>query len=100
MATRTKPKESRFSWLVALLFWACLLVSVSLFALTVLSPKVLALSALEKEYHDNQVKLVDLERKVEYFQKVASALQTDAEFAKELARFEFNAVQPGEERIA
>ncbi|MEX2285591.1 MAG: hypothetical protein WD648_00800 [Planctomycetaceae bacterium] len=100
MASRSISKQSNLGWLVSLLFWACLLVAVALFALTVLSPKVLAFLELEKEYHQNQVRLVRLERQVEYFDKVASALQTDAEFAKELARFEFDAVRPGEERIA
>ncbi len=100
MASRSTSKQTNFAWLVSLLFWACLLVSVALFAITVLSPKVLAFLELEKEYHQNQVRLVRLERQVEYFDKVASALQSDTEFAKELARFEFDAIRPGEERIA
>lgn len=100
MASRSISKQSNLGWLVSLSFWACLLLAVALFALTVLAPKVLAFLELEKEYHQNQVRLVRLERQVEYLAKVASALQTDAEFANELARFEFDAVRPGEERIA
>jgi hypothetical protein len=83
-----------------MLFWTCLLLAIALFAMVVLSPKLLAYWQLEKEHYDNQVKLVRLERQVEYLNKVASALETDAEFAKELARFEFDAFRPGDERIA
>jgi hypothetical protein len=99
-ARRTTPTTIAFNWLVSLLFWACLLIAVGLYGVTVLSPKLVSFLELDQEYRENQVRLVRMEQQVEYFNKVAGALEKDPAFASELARIEFNATRPGEERIA
>lgn len=100
MAKRQRKTNSALGWLASLLFWGCLLVAVSLYGVVVLSPKVIAFLELDQEYRTNQARLVRMERQVEYFDKVAGALEKDPAFAAELARIEFDASKPGEERIA
>src|SRR5262245_13427599 len=100
MAKRRPTTSSTLGWLASLLFWGCLLVAVSLYGVVVLSPKVIAFLELDQEYRVNQARLVRMERQVEYFDKVAGALEKDPAFAAELARIEFDAAKPGETRIA
>jgi len=92
--------RSKIGWVASLLFWSCLLLSASLYGAVVLSPKVLTHLDLQNEHYANQVRLVSLERQTRYLTDVATALETDAEFVNELARVDFDAVRPGEERIA
>jgi len=51
------------------------------------------------DYVANQVQLVRLEEQVHYLKRVADALENDPDFASEMARVEFNAYEPGDERI-
>ena len=93
-------EESSFSWIISLIFWIFLFIAASLFASIVLAPRYLSYLNLRNEYHANQVRLVTLENQVEYLRQVAHSLEHDSEFRSEVARVDFDAVRPGEERIA
>lgn len=86
-------------WFVSLLFWLALFAAAALYAAVALAPKYLAYLEISREYYDNQVRLVGLQRQVAYLQKVGAALENDPQFAAELTRVEFDASRPGEERI-
>ena len=87
-------------WLASLAFWTSLLVATLLYAAVTLAPKVVAYVDLRDSHYRNQVDLVALERDVNHLEKVEEALEHDPQFAAELARINFDAVHPGEERIA
>jgi cell division protein FtsB len=91
------PVES--GWFVSLLFWLALLLAALLYGAVALSPKYMAWLETRREYHDGQVRLVALERQVGYLERVVSALESDPQFAAELARVDFDACRPGEEQI-
>lgn len=91
--------EPKGSWATSLAFWCCLLIAAALYASVTLSPKLFTQLALGHEHYRNQVRLVELEQEVDYLQAVAEALRNDPQFAAELARVEFDAVRPGDERI-
>ncbi len=99
MTTPTTTDPAKQSVIASLAFWFCLLVAAGLFAIVVLSPKLLTYIELKNEFYANQVRLVALEEQVGYLEKVSDALRNDPEFAKELARVEFGAARPGDERI-
>jgi cell division protein FtsB len=82
-----------------LAFWICLIAAAGIYAAVALSPKTLAYVRLQNQCFANQVHLVSLERQVQYLGRVAAALKSEPEFAAELARVEFDAVRPGDERI-
>jgi cell division protein FtsB len=86
-------------WLASLLFWLAVLAAAGMYALVALSPKVLAWHEERERWRSNQERLVRLERKVHYLKQVAQALESDPEFAAELARVELNASRPGDERL-
>jgi cell division protein FtsB len=87
------------AWLTSLLFWFAVLAAAGMYALVALSPKVLAWQEERARWRENQERLVWLERKVDYLKQVAQALESDPEFAAELARIELNASRPGDERL-
>lgn len=82
-----------------MLFWVCLFVSVACYAAVAVSPRMLQHLKLRREHDQNQLELVALEQQVEYLEKVGSALEHDPQFAAELARIDFDASRPGDERI-
>lgn len=86
-------------WLVALLFWLCLILAAAMYAAVSLSPKLLAWIELRDEHYAHQVRLVEVERQVSYLGRVVDALENDPEFAAQLARVDFDAARPGDERI-
>lgn len=88
------------SWVVAVLFWAAILVAGTLYAAVALSPKLLVYLNLRDEHYQTQVELVTLERRVMYLGRVMRAFENDPEFAAEQARVELGAERPGDERIA
>jgi hypothetical protein len=55
---------------------------------------------LQKEYQANQSQLVGMESRSQYLDKVVDALESDPQFAAEVARIDFDAARPGDERIA
>ncbi len=95
---RTIPDAG--GWLPSLLFWACLVVSGTLYAGVALSPKVFGYLTLKHAHYENQVRLVTLERQTQYLGRVIDALESDPDFADQLARVDFDASRPGDERIA
>lgn len=92
--------ERRYDWIASLAFWLCLFVAAALFASVTLAPRLAAHIELRKEYQANQVELVGMESRMQYLEKVAEALKTDPHFAAEVARIDFDAARPGDERIA
>jgi cell division protein FtsB len=86
-------------WITSVLFWLAVLAAAGMYALVALSPKVLAWHDERERWRKNQERLVRLERKVEYLKQVANALESDPEFAAELARVELHASRPGDERL-
>jgi cell division protein FtsB len=97
--TSTSSDASPAGWLASLLFWLAVLAAAGMYALVALSPKVLAWHEERERWHGNQERLVRLERKVLYLKHVAQALESDPEFAAELARVELHASRPGDERL-
>ena len=93
-------KSTGGSWVIALLFWAILLMAAACYGLVALSPKLTSYLHLRNEHYQNQVQLVKLERKAGYLRKVTHALEHDPQFAAEQARVELHAEREGEERIA
>ncbi|WP_299461737.1 hypothetical protein, partial [uncultured Gimesia sp.] len=83
-----------------LTFWIFLFIAASLFAAVVLAPRYLSYLNMRNEYLTNQVQLVSLENQVEYLRQIAHSLEHDPEFRSEVARVDFDAVRPGEERIS
>lgn len=97
--TPESVSESTGGWVVSLLFWLCLFCAVLLYGSVALAPKFLTYLELHNVYYNTQVRLVGLERQVEYLGKVAAALEAEPEFAAELARIDFDATKPGDRRI-
>jgi cell division protein FtsB len=85
---------------VSVVFWGTLLLAAGAYAAVALAPKLLAYGTLSDEYRGLQTRLVTLERRVQYLERVATALEDDPQFAAELARIDFDAARPGDERIA
>ncbi len=92
------PNEEGRSWAVSLSFWGCLLLSAVLYASVALSPKVVNYIRLRTDFNATQFELVELEREVQYLARVAEALERP-DFSEELARVDFDASRPGDERI-
>tara|TARA_R110002049_G_scaffold68849_3_gene178304 strand:- start:606 stop:1244 length:639 start_codon:yes stop_codon:yes gene_type:complete len=97
---QNQNEESRIGWMISLTFWILLFIAASLFAAVVLAPRYLSYLNLRNEYLTNQVQLVSLENQVEYLKEIAHSLENDPEFRSEVARVDFDATSPGEERIA
>ena len=93
------PEPSRRTWMVSLGFWLCLLCAAGLYAVAALAPGWSAVLMLRDDYDRNQRQLVALERRTGYLGQVVRALETDPDFAAELARVDFDAARPGEEQI-
>lgn len=86
-------------WFISLLFWLTLLIAALLYAAVALAPKYLAYLESRRAFHANQMRLVALQHNERYLQKTVAALESDPLFAAELARVDFNAFRPGEEKI-
>jgi hypothetical protein len=98
--TTRQTDEPRHGWILSLAFWLCLLLAGGLYAAVALSPKILAHLHLKQKFYENQIRLVTLERQVQYLGKVVVALENEPDFAAELLRVDFDASRPGDERIA
>ena len=94
-----KHQNGHFLWTISVAFWLSLLLAATLYAVVALSPNLSRYLRLQNDHFTNQVRLVQLERRIDYLQKVALALEQEPEFAAELARVEFDAVDPGDYRI-
>ena len=91
--------EPERAWLVSLSFWLCLLTAAGMYASVSLAPKFLTYLTLRHQHATNRVELVRLQRQVHYLSKVGEALENEPDFAAELARIDFDAARPGDERI-
>ena len=96
----TQISEENHAWVISLTFWACLFCATALYAAVALAPKLLTNLNLKNAYHTHQAHLVNLERQNDHLQKVVDALEHEPGFQAELARFDFDAFPPNEERIA
>lgn len=85
--------------LVGLLFWFTLLAAAALYGIVALAPKYLSFLEARREFRANQTQLVALQQQSRYLERTVTALESDPQFAAELARVDFNAVGPGEEKI-
>ena len=92
-------QSGKFVWTISIAFWLSLLVAAILYAVVAIAPKLSNYMRLRNDHFTNQVRLVELERRIDYLQKVAIALEQEPEFAAELARVEFDAVDPKDRRI-
>ena len=84
---------------VSYAFWLTLFVAAAIYASVALAPKLERLLVLQRDHAANQWYLVDLDQRVQNLEKVAGALKEDPQFAAELARSRFGAVEPGREAI-
>ena len=96
----TQFGTTKQSWIVSLAFWFCLFLAAAMYAVVVLAPKWHAYQNLNSEHRNNQLQLVSLERDVKRLGKVVTVLENDTEFAAELARVDFGAIRPGDERLS
>ena len=87
-------------WIVSLAFWFCLFLSAAMYAVVVLAPKWHTSQKLNSEHRNNQIQLVSLEQDVKRLGRIVTALENDTEFTAELARVDFGAVRPGDERLS
>ncbi len=77
-----------------------LLCAAGLYASVALAPKLLMYLTLKNQYYGTQVRLVSLEQEVSDLHKVVEALENEPDFAAQLARVDFDAARPGDERIS
>lgn len=94
--TESANSQSAF---VSYAFWLTLFVAAAIYASVALAPKLERLLVLKRDHAANQWYLVDLDQRVQNLEKVAGALKEDPQFAAELARSRFGAVEPGREAI-
>ena len=98
--TSTQSRTTTQGWIVSLAFWFCLFLAAAMYAVVVLAPKWHTYQNLNFEHRNNQLQLVSLEQNVKRLGTVVSALENDTELAAELARLDFGAVRPGDERLS
>ncbi len=97
--THPQSKSPKHAWAISLTFWLCLLCAAGLYSAIALAPKYLIYLTLKNKYHATQVQLVTLKQQVGDMRKVIEALESNPEFSEELARADFDAARPGDERI-
>ncbi len=97
--TKREKRQSRRAWMVAIAFWGNLVFAVLIYASVALSPKMISYFDLKQQWYENQSKLVTREQQVLYLNRVVTALETDPEFAQELARNDFDRSRPGYEHL-
>lgn len=88
------------TWIVSVVFWFTLFVAAVIYAAVALAPKYERLLVLERDHAVGQWQLVSLEKRVQQLDRVARALEEDPQFAAELARSRFGAVDPDKAAIA
>ena len=99
MPTPAPQSESHASWLGSIAGWLCLFLAAGFYGAIHLSPRLLTMVKLQHEYDTNQLRLVSLEEQVQGLGRMARALEHDPDFAAAMARSEFTADRPGEQRI-
>lgn len=99
MSATAHERESGSSWIVSLAFWGALATAAGAYAAVALSPKLLVHAELASRHRENQLRLVRMERRARYLDRVVEALREDPEFAAELARLDFAAAGADDERL-
>lgn len=92
--------ESQASWISSVVGWLCLFLAAGFYGAVHLSPRLLTMVKLQHEYDTNHLRLVSLENQLQTLGHMAKALEDDPDFAAAMARVEFSADRPGEQRIA
>jgi cell division protein FtsB len=92
-------QHSASGWIISLSFWLCLVTAAGIYALVALAPRYLAYLNLHRQFHENQLQLVALERQTQRLEQITTALKNDPAFARELARMDFRTTRPDEQRI-
>ncbi len=64
----------------SLLFWACLLISASLFALTALSPKLVRQQSLVRQWNANESHLAGLQAQIHVLERIADSMRRDPDY--------------------
>lgn len=100
MPTPAPQSESQTSWLGSVVGWSFLFLAVACYGAVHLSPRLLTMVKLQHEYDTNQLRLISLEEQLQGLGRMARALEDDPEFAAAMARSEFTADRPGEQRIS
>lgn len=77
------------------LFWLCLVIAAALYAPCVLADRIVAWSELQRKHQSNQASLIAAQQQVLHLQRVADALESDPEFAAQLARADLGAAPDG-----
>lgn len=85
--------------IMSVAFWLCLAIAAGLYGIVALAPRYLAYLHLHRQFHENQLQLVALERQARHLEQVTAALQNDPAFARELARMDFRTGNPDEQNI-
>lgn len=91
--------QSVGSFFMSVSFWLTLTVAGTMYAAVALSPKFAAWINVRQQYVTNATRLTQLEDEVDYLERVAEALKTDAEFANRLIRANQNPDSQGTEFI-
>lgn len=91
--------ESQASWISSVVGWLCLFLAAGFYGAVHLSPRLLTMVKLQHEYDTNHLRLVSLEGQLQKLDHMAKALEDDPDFAAAMARVEFSADRPGEQRI-
>lgn len=99
MADANAQRGSAFGWLLSLTFWLSLVAAVAMYGSVALAPRAITYLRLDGERRENQRLLVGLDRQVAHLERVNDALVHDPDFAAELARINFDAARPGDDRI-
>lgn len=92
-------QQFKFGWSISLAFWLTLLCAAGMYGVVALSPKLLTHLVLRNQFFANQVRLVSLEREVNYLDRVLKAMESDPEFKQQLAHSSFDTKRNGSERI-
>src|SRR4051794_36625698 len=100
MPNPTPQSESQASWFGSFVGWFCLFAAAGCYGVVHLSPRLLTMVKLQHESDVNQLRLVSLEDQLQGLGRMAQALEDDPDFAAAMARSEFTADRPGEQRIA
>lgn len=75
-------------------FWGSLIVASTLFAIVVLSPRVVAYVALDREFYETQRGLIALQQQVRQLERVEQGMRHDSRFVAEVARQELDSTHP------
>ncbi|MCY2965737.1 MAG: septum formation initiator family protein [Planctomycetota bacterium] len=84
---------------VSFAFWLCLFACAAVYAVVFLAPKLIKNAELTRAERASQWRLIELQRRIDYLERLATAYEVDPAFVREKARSEFDVRPPGEEVI-